>query len=1318
MPYSESAIPALNKHSAGNSVPYSESKSDYLAPVGHASVVDPSPLEGGPDVVDRICRLRNFEEMTFNAELSQDAVVSPVRCIVDNGCGLGYLLVPVGLHTPFVTFPCKSRAVLAQGDIVDIISAVNCRLTISGTTRDVTLRVMSTTTDDELSILFGRYLLELFNIETKGARLVKLGREILFKRDEIRRVKVSCVDSDDCPDVDVDGIVNLPKATTPSDSVVLPLESFHEKEVDRLLSHLEGAGSQPLLHCPGSVNLRRLRSTDVCDTPDQTHSFEIELRKPNREPVKPHLYAASMIKKLNPKQQDQVAEVVEGYVTAGWWSKLPDDHSSSSIPVSNVFAVPKGNDVRLVCDMREVNKMYPSTVSDQPQIPFSLALLRLRKGSLVVGDCRSAFYRVRLSQPIPLYVGQLGLYQCHRMCFGLSYGPEGLAASLGVIFNLFQLIWNVVGSLYVDDFWMNPPDDSPLLALFLRLLSRCGFDVSESKFQCLTPGNRTLSLFGINLNFLNGLSCVDCNRSELLSDPLRVLTDPVTRCCLSKKDVFALAGKLGYDPIRGHCEGKVIADLLRSIAGSVVSDWNTPIDQSSLPDKLLFESVLDWAVELIQREVSEPCQHSIPLPTAPVSFRLSCDACNSGGAFCVEVLGSDNVWRSLLTEAWGWRRQENSYHSNRLEAIALFRAMRSFVQFVEFIVKSAPGEEKPIVEILTDSKSALAWATIGPSASVAGGYEGRAVLRLSKALVGELSYLRGLLCEKVSISHVSGAQNIADSFSRLLERPASRCPSLTISQLIQKRNERVTKEKSAKRSASILIRDADMVRRFQSLEPGVELAEIIASQSYDIHQAVWYVKVLRHLLKSWRYQSEGRARLRFPSPNLLPSFEMENLQIFCRSAQTSVQSARWEPPFSVCPLGCIEHVRVEFNGETVRTFYIPKCSTAVVDLIVRSAHRASYHRGVNHTCSLIGTPEFPFFVEGCKSAVTRCIKNCFRCAVKNQVAPVIGSFGETFPREMNLPTFSRISCDVLFIDNRKALSVMCIDTGFLALLLIDSPKIIDCISGLKRLTNRFGVSIKYIRADRGFKSLNLPNVEVSLTAPDTPYTNPVERLHAEARCIIRSEKFIRRCFIDGSSDLAAQDCLDKIAAVCNSRPLGRYVEGSKESLITPALLAFGTKASTELYQLREYFYKRIFASMRRVFSKSKSGPHFLVGQRALYFDDSVTKSDSKFQLCRIVDIRPPYFSILLIGTDDVKKEKIVGRGSLVPLNLPFLNPSSPMDVSRVGARISSVFNFGGKDTVFFGTVVRDVGNEIEVKWDDVRWRNELIDWGACRIVSQ
>lgn len=564
--------------------------------------------------------------------------------------------------------------------------------------------------------------------------------------------------------------------------------------------------------------------------------------------------------------------------------------------------------------------------------------------------------------------------------------------------------------------------------------------------------------------------------------------------------------------------------------------------------------------------------------------------------------------------------------------------------------------------------------------------------------------MRGLLSEKVSIVHVAGSENPADAPSRLVERPASRCPSVTIGSLIQKRFVRLTAEKSSKKIAKADAKAEDMVRRFTALEPGGELAEVVSSASYDVQQAVWYVQLMKHLLMCWR--SAGRARVPFPTP----TFETENLKLFCRSAQ------RIDPDSPV-----EESTRFDFNGEAITTYSIPKSAAATVSLIARSAHRASLHRGISHTCSLVGTQQFPFKVQGFKSAVSNCIRNCFRCAVKNQLAPVIGSLGHTFPREINLPTFSRIACDVLFIDNKRVLSAMCIDTGFLALLLIDSTRIVDCVSGLKRLMNRFGVRIKYIRADRAFKSTrlvdSLPGVEVSLTAPDTPYTNPVERLHAEARCIIRSEKFIRRCIVDGS-DLQVQDALDQIASVVNSRPLGRFCEGDREGIITPATLAFGSSMkSNELIELRSYFYQRIFSTFRRAFAPSRPGLRLLVGQRALYFSDFTSKSQPRFELCRIVDIRPPYYSIRLIGTDCSEKEKIVGRGSLAPLHLPFLPPDPSMNVTRVGARICIVYNFDGIDEEFTGLVVRDEAGEIEVQWDDPRWtRNELIDWGACRVL--
>ena len=1296
--------------SAGNGV----SVSVLVEPDSAASLTSES--------IDRICRLESYEEMTFPAVLTQASVEVKVRCIVDNGCGLGYLLVPSGMTVPFATSPCKSRALLAQGDVVNISCSLVCCLSVNvgsgSVSKEVTLRVMQSSSDDELSVLFGRHLLEEFEIETRGANLVKLGRHILFKRDIVRRV--NAVDTDDPGEIEVEGIVNLPSAKARPNAVSLPLDSQSEKEVDRLLSLLSDAGPQPMLHCPGSVCLRRIdpQSAVTLDTTDQTHFFELSLKSFGKQFSPSRLYAGAMIRTLNPSQQHKVGEAVEEYVKAGWWSSIPEGCPEPPIPVSNVFAVPKGDhDIRLVCDMRELNKSYPSTVSDQPQIPLSLSLLRLRMGCVAVGDCRSAFYRVRLSQPVPLFVGPFGMYHCYRMCFGLSFGPEGLQSSLGVLFQLLQLVWKVVGSLYVDDFWINGDPDTRALSLFLKLLSRCGFDVPESKFQLLTSERRSITLFGIKITFEEERSIVDCNRSGLLEDSRLMLSDPIRRSRLSKSDVFAVAGKIGYDPARCHCEGKVVADVLRSIAGSVQTDWNLPIDQDELPDKVLFESLLDWAVEIIQRECSGTCRHVIPRSKTPLCLRMSSDACNSGGAFCLEILSVNDQWSVLLEDAWTWKRQEGSYHSNRLEAMALFRSLRVLSSWIEFHGKAAPGEDKPVISVLTDSKSALAWATIGPSSAVTSGYESRAIMRLSQALALELSHVRSLVGEdRVAISHVVGSENAADRASRILERPASRAPASSIASLVHKRFARISKEKAAKRKSKSA--EADVVRRFQALQTGDELAEQIASQSYDIKQAVWYIQLLRHVIRCWRNNSEGRAR--FPSP----TFDDDDIAVLCSSAlktDEGLERSGNRSSLRPGPYGSMEHFRIDFNGQPVRTFYIPKSARAVVDLIVRSAHREARHRGVDHTCSLVGSSALPFFVEGLKTKAAKAIRDCFRCAVKNQPAPVIGSNGHTFPREINLPTFTRISCDVLFIESKKVLSVMCLDTGFLALLLISSAKIDDCLSGLRRLTNRFGVVIKYVRADRSFKSSRfsdaLPGAVVSLTAPDTPYTNPVERLHAQARSILRSEKFLRRCVI-GDSELEAQDALDQIAAVVNSRPLGRYSENGREGILTPAVIAFGTSMKTnELFELREYFYKCVFLELRRVRSSANNGgPQFHVGQRALYFNDN--KSEPRFELCRVTDVRPPYFLIMLIGSEEPKRELVVGRGRLCPLELPFLDESKPMDVSRVGANISAMFEFDGEAQEFFGMVVSDKNGEIKIRWKDPRWtRSEFIDWRACRICS-
>jgi hypothetical protein len=105
-----------------------------------------------------------------------------------------------------------------------------------------------------------------------------------------------------------------------------------------------------------------------------------------------------------------------------------------------------------------------------------------------------------------------------------------------------------------------------------------------------------------------------------------------------------------------------------------------------------------------------------------------------------------------------------------------------------------------------------------------------------------------MLRENVSIVHVAGTEKPADMPSRIIERPASRLPSVTIGALVQARFARVSEEKSRKMAQ----KERGMVRRFVDEEPVEALAEVISRNSYNNQQAVWFAQLLRHILHSWR----------------------------------------------------------------------------------------------------------------------------------------------------------------------------------------------------------------------------------------------------------------------------------------------------------------------------------------------------------------------------------------------------------------------------------------------------------------------------------
>jgi hypothetical protein len=1320
------------------SAPPSETSVSIPVPVATADATGLSPATGanqpamgtmpamgselpGLGFVDRICRVDNnfYEEMTFSCSLSQGGSTPAIlaTAIVDNGAGLGYLLLPAGQELPFKAVPCRSSAVLAQGAAVPVRSAVQLTLTVAGVSREVTLRVMESSVDDQLAVLFGRYLLSLFEITTSGAHLVRLGKQVLYRCDRVRRVAVSRNEDEVEQAIDIEGIVDLPAVTAMpagEEIVELPFDSKVGKDVDALLKALVNAGPQPLPHAPATMTFRPLTSSDRRDTPDQQFTFELALRNCPPPLGLVRLYAGAMIRKLSEAQRSEMGRVIEGYVSAGWWTPLLRPPIGEV--AANVFAVPKGeNGVRLVCDLRPLNQAYPSTVSDQPRLPFSLATLRLCDGALVVGDCRSAFYRVRLTRPLWLHAGSFGDFACSRLVFGLSLGPEGLEGSLGVLWRLFLIVSpHCRGSLYVDDFWMSARTSPDSRAFWFRMMMRSGFDVSRNKFQELSTGCRELRLFGIKLSFPEGggESVTDCQRGGRLGEALALLRDH--RASLSKSDCFMVAGQLAYDPVHAHPREKVCGDLLRSLVGSIEGDWKAPIDQSNHPDKLLLESVLDWAMELV--ETAGICSHKVRLASGALSLRLYTDASNAGGAFVLQTSDpTTGDWSDLYAEAWMWRRAEATYHCNRLEAIALFRGLRMVANFVEFRKTSCPEEPKAVVSVLTDSKSALAWATVGPSAAVAAGFEARAVQRLAKGMARELHELRRLLGDNgVCIAHVAGVSNSSDELSRLLYRPASNSSTETLASLLQKRWSRMSKLK--RRDAGLT--QQDVVRRIQ--DPSTEnesIVESIARSCFDTEQCVYWFDKLRKALRVWCHRPKDY--------NLSP---LEGMMKSIQSSDPTLAHAPFDQPpfFRNSPEGPLLHRRIGFDGRLLDKLVVPKSAIFLRRLIVRTEHRRCLHRGAEFTSAAVATE---VWMDGLRAVTQEVLRGCLRCAIKNaRVAWHLPTM--TFPRRVDAPVFTRLSMDVLFLDSVRVYSMMCIDTGYLVLMEGKGLAAEDAIAAVRKLQNRFCVRVEYLRLDRGtnFRSSTFRRgmeelagkCEISFTVPGAPYTNPVERLHREACSIIRSNKFLRLALLETE----AQDSLDAIAAIVNRRPIGRYTFNGADQILTPALLAFGAPAFSHsipapLHELRDYFYKNLFESLRRTDVKKKERRvSAVVGSRVLYYDPSATsKLDSQFRLAVIVDVRAPYIQIRICG--EKRELRWVGSVSLAPLNWGLPGLSSPWDVSRVGATVALIYDFNNAIQEFCGIVVKDnPDGTLEVKWNDSRWTNEIVDWGACRIICR
>jgi len=131
--------------------------------------------------------------------------------------------------------------------------------------------------------------------------------------------------------------------------------------------------------------------------------------------------------------------------------------------------------------------------------------------------------------------------------------------------------------------------------------------------------------------------------------------------------------------------------------------------------------------------------------------------------------------------------------------------------------------------------------------------------------------------------------------------------------------------------------------------------------------------------------------------------------------------------------------------------------------VIRYYHRLNAHRGVQHT--LADVLRAGYYLEKGRRVVTKTLKNCLICAKKlanNASAPVMPT--ATFKRDPMNPVFTRCCIDHLFT-KPLPLSVQCLDTGFVTLIIVADKTTKCTVQALQRVANRYSVTFKLIHSD-------------------------------------------------------------------------------------------------------------------------------------------------------------------------------------------------------------------------------------------------------------
>ena len=1158
-----------------------------------------------------------------------------LRAVLDSGAGRSYLVSPKNYNFPIPELPYRQFTVgLADGHSTNCSGYYKTEATTSSVTGDPVLlgnieliKLPSVEFSEYPYVLIGRDYMDFLKITLLGSSEAFIGPHLIYKSDSfsedtfelydvINLVTSTLRDSEDItnPTVDLRFCQPTYDPSTNPENIRIVLDDSEKQDVITLLEDQLLTSWVSVYGCPGFfTRLHKLSDLDFKDNPDQLYSFQLKSPPIENNQFTRHLYAAKLFSRLKDSDKDDYRTLVRGYVDQNMWKSKEDfvreNPEATILPPVNVFLRPAGGGrkARLVMDFQNINSLWPKATAAVPDIWCIINAIRaFGEEVLATLDIRQAFYIIRLFGVHFHLITGVGEYVSDRMCFGTSVGPSELDESLNLLFK--QLWAHFVNSLickFVDDIGISGLAENVVknLRLLIATLRVCGFEVQLKKFSLISTAAKADALMamlkkatlprliadaskilGVTFRYEADHIKLSCSRAGRFIEAKRLISDG-SLTGFTKKSVFAICGLIGFDPGRLHPESRCFADSLRSIVGSVYAKqpWDAPLNISLMtPDQgVAFRDLIAWV-----STVQETCEHFSKISTSSTTrhFELFSDASVTGGGFVLLCNGSE-----VCREGYRWKGPQTRYHINRLELLALIKAVQPTVDLIEFLEKNSIGKLNTKLDIRCDNKATVCWVTDADTEnlkklpSIRRAMDRKALLSLASSLTDEIDSLRQAGVT-VNLSHVAGSGNPADGCSRLYDRKCTN--NKTLAFIL---NEQSSANTNPERSAGVVATNegvTDFVRRVERSSRSRTVADTSNQNSlierWSAHcrspdQVLGLARASRLIFEVLKNHSKPASL-----PESYPDVSDEDLMSVVRSCQladsffsSGFTDVAQRKKIAVGPVVfSAEHGIFLFksglpNGSTVWQYLIPKSAKNFRSLLLKSAHRLVLHSGANQTLAAVNS--WGYYLPGGMVTTRSVLANCYPCKVNNTLRVFSGETGYKCELEqlVKLEPYHTVAADYIRLGEKTTvLAVTCHMSKHTTWLLAKNETTAEAVKLLQQVQFEQG-GLRKVHVDRAsyFRSdefsrecMSKLGAVVVYVPTGAPWESLVEKIYDLGQRRLRIALRYLSGHISKLDELEIQRLLNYVCFLLNTRPVGRFSAVADVGVtepITPDMLRYG-----------------------------------------------------------------------------------------------------------------------------------------------------------------